>query len=809
MSDTLRDVPSNVDTFVISSHYKIIYGSEETINAFYPCHTTLTHFSFSDSNPNLETIQPFAFYNCTKLLSIDLSSCSKLTIIGNKAFSYCKAVTTLLLPNGITNIGDEVFGYDSSISSIVIPSSVQRIGAFIFRDCKSLSQLTVETPSNLANLPRWFSYYTRITTFTIPKSVTYVDSAAFEGANQLQSIYVDENSQNFDVHEDVLYSKGYKTLIHFPALHNPIYSIHENCQTIGYASFAASQLSSIKLNNVVTSIKAYGFQGTKLTTISIPSSVTSIDDYAFNHCYFLSSIELPNSLKILTYRLFGSCAFTNFTVPSNITTIKSFCFIGNTKLKLVILPVSLISLGGGAFNDCHEQIEIIFPKDSIFDLLNRTFIVDKQMHSIFQYLGTEENAEIIIPSSIVTIKSGAFSQSLNIISVVFDIDSKISIIEEKAFSNCKYLSSISLNRITKIGNEAFLDCSSLTTLSFGSSLESIGSNCFEGCSKLETVTFEKTSKSLILNNESFLGCTNLQSIDLKEGLTMIFSESFKQCTSLEKIEIPSSVTLLGASCFEGSGIHSISFPPYSKVTVLDSSLFKGCSNLKDIQLHDTIKEIGTLCFAGTSIAKFVVPIKTTVIKDQAFNSCSALENFTIPENCKIETFGHRLFAGCSSLAVITSKVERFVVDNSGLYNKERDNLIVFPPASQTKVFSFSQNVTTVSPGAFEGCTHLKIITIPDESIKFIGFSAFENCQNLELINIPQSVETIEPNAFSGCKKLRCGLFIEERSFDVLKKWISEAGLPEICIHPCVIPTCKKSLFSFSRALISLVFMTIA
>ena len=64
----------------------------------------------------------------------------------------------------------------------------------------------------------------------------------------------------------------------------------------------------------------------------------------------------------------------------------------------------------------------------------------------------------------------------------------------------------------------------------------------------------------------------------------------------------------------------------------------------------------------------------------------------------------------------------------------------------------SENITVIPDGAFEECTSLQIIEIPN-GVRKIGFDAFHGCSNLKEIIIPSSVEEICKDAFEGCNAI--------------------------------------------------------
>lgn len=100
---------------------------------------------------------------------------------------------------------------------------------------------------------------------------------------------------------------------------------------------------------------------------------------------------------------------------------------------------------------------------------------------------------------------------------------------------------------TTIGNYAFNNCSSLTSIVIPNGVTSIGEGAFAGCAGLTSVTVPNGVTTI--DENTFGGCSSLTSIDIPDGVTSIGDTAFWYCSSLTSINIPSSVTSIGWGAF--------------------------------------------------------------------------------------------------------------------------------------------------------------------------------------------------------------------------------------------------------------------
>ena len=101
-----------------------------------------------------------------------------------------------------------------------------------------------------------------------------------------------------------------------------------------------------------------------------------------------------------------------------------------------------------------------------------------------------------------------------------------------------------------------------------------------------------------LGDEAFLGCSGLTSLTIPSGVTSIGDEAFLGCSGLTSLTIPSGVTSIGVYAFYGcSGLTSLTIP--SGVTWIGWYAFNGCSGLTSIYVYpENLPELGTDIFTG-------------------------------------------------------------------------------------------------------------------------------------------------------------------------------------------------------------------
>ena len=176
---------------------------------------------------------------------------------------------------------------------------------------------------------------------------------------------------------------------------------------------------------------------------------------------------------------------------------------------------------------------------------------------------------------------------------------KVTSIGDDAFYDCSGLTSVTIpNSVTRIGDHAFSSCSGLTSVTIPNSVTSIGGSAFSGCSGLTSVTIPNSVKSI--GGSAFNECSGLTSVTIPNSVTSIGEWAFGYCSGLTSVIIPNSVTSIGGSAFEGcSGLTSVTIP--NSVKSIGIYAFYRCSGLTSVTIGSGVKSIGGGAFDGVDI----------------------------------------------------------------------------------------------------------------------------------------------------------------------------------------------------------------
>ena len=658
------------------------------------------------------------YYDYSNYLANPLNNSNHLYIDENTE------ITTLEIPDGITEISAGLFYGCAGIKEVKIPSSLKKIGSHAFANCSGLTSIII--PNNVTQ-------FVNNTTFKNCNSLTYVelhckDTPSFSGNTSIKTLILGEEVKEIQ----------------------------------GNAFSGCTGLTSIDIPNSVTSIGGNAFANcTGITSISIPNSVTSIGIAAFSGCTNLSFVSLLNSSTSIGNNAFSGTAWYNNQSDGIIYLGKiAYKFKGTMPENAeIIIKEGTEKISAGIFSDCSNPFSVKIPS-SMTAIGDQTFNNCKGLTSInipngvtsignsaFSYCSGLTS--IIIPNSVTSIGSSAFEYCSGLTSVT--IPNSVTSIGQWAFQSCNVLTSVHITDLEAwckihIGSDPFscahhlfLNGEEITNLIIPSSVTSINSSAFSGCSGLTSVTIPSSVTSI--NSSAFSGCSGLTSVTIPSSVTSIGYNAFSGCTELISINIPNSVKRIDSFAFsECTGLTSFEIP--NRVTSINEFTFQGCSGLKTLTIPQSVTSIGSAAFSGCSgLTTITIPNSVTFIGSGAFSGCSGLTSITIPNS--VTSIGSGAFSGCSGL--ITA--------------------------------SISNNMTKIPAALFRDCTNLKTVYLgksateveyPDGGEKGgnpFGWNPFRGCNNLQnvIIGSDKFPHMIDYNYFTNIDN--CRFIMKQSTYD--------------------------------------------
>ena len=296
---------------------------------------------------------------------------------------------------------------------------------------------------------------------------------------------------------------------------------------------------------------------------------------------------------------------------------------------------------------------------------------------------------------------------------------------------------------------------------------------------LEQLGYTKVAYSNFYNltkNGEIVNSLNIPSVYEFEGnkykIIGIGERALYRCTSLtKKIIIPETVTTIGKEAFYDCISESINIP--DKVTTIGQSAFEGCYKLTNVNIPDTVTNIGQNAFKNCyNLANATINGNNLqTIENNAFNNCTFLRNINIPNS--VTTIGNNAFYNCSKLDVTLHDNITSIGSNS-FYCVENVtyNLSKYSSSKgwNASGITIANGITTIPEKAFanyysysngngyynSSCPNLKRVTLPD-SVTTIENNAFRYCNALKTINIPNNITNIGDCSFYYCYKLNINL----------------------------------------------------
>ena len=436
-----------------------------------------------DIAAGITNLPDFAFVDCTNLTSVTFEDGSKLTTIGGSAFSGCSSLKEINLPEHVKTIYGNAFRSCASLTYVYLPDTVSYITNSAFSGC-----------DNVVVSVAYNSY-----------AKQYAINSGIEYAERERAITA-SGSCGTDA-TWTLYSDGNLTIQGSGSLTNP-----STAAAVAWANYR-SIIRSVDIAAGITNLPDYAFFGcTNLTSVTFEddSKLSTIGGSVFSACVFLKELSLPEHVNTIYGNAFRSCSsLTSLYLGDKMNYIADSILNGCPNVVLSVaegsyaeqwakehgyeytvrsasdsqepdisgdgteptpnpeetseLPVEMPETPAPQANSCGSELT--------WKLENKVLEISGkgEMDSYSPNMAApwaeyaDEIEHIIIGKDVEKIGAYAFKGLEKMISVSFEDESKLTVIEEYAFADCKELTEIILpDKLEKLGEAAFTDCEKLT-----------------------------------------------------------------------------------------------------------------------------------------------------------------------------------------------------------------------------------------------------------------------------------------------------------------------------------------------------------
>ena len=522
------------------------------------------------------------------------------------------------------------------------------------------------------------------------------------------------------------------------------------------------------------------------TEITVKDGTVGIAGNAFNGMEKLVKITLPEGVQNIGEYAFGGnpkgTGLTEISLPASLSEIGANAFRNSENLAKITIGKNVVYIGDNAFAGC-SVTELDFAAQNA------------QFGAQGPFRGNTAAAEVTFDSGITTFPAKLFDSWTGLKNVSLG---GVTDLPDNAFDGFENLETVSLENIetignyalrgtgivqltipagiVKIGNGAFANCKSLTTVNYNA-LDAEAPNssnlAFAGCDKLTTInvgeeaavpdymfynvasaTAADIAKASKIGASAFAG-TSLAVLDTG-AVTEIAKNAFAD-TDLTKITIGAALENIGYNAFANNdSLAELVWNATSAETIYEQSsaslvraIFNGCGKLATVTVGDNVESLPDYFLPdNTLITKIELPDGILAVGDSAFNGCTSLAQITNADDLK--TIGQDAFTDTPWFTAYL-KQDGLIYLGSILYVYNGD----MPADTQITV---KEGTTAIANGAFNKQSNLTSVVLPN-GLTSIGDRAFAGT-SLTQVTIPASVTDIGSEAFNDAKKLASVTFYE-------------------------------------------------
>ena len=488
-------IPDALKSVIITDETKIGYG------AFYNC-SGLTSVTIPES---VTDVEEKAFYGCSGLGD---------GVVDNDGWVLCVNgnVASAEIPDGVKQIVPGVFAGHTELTSVKLPPTLERISENDFSGCTGLDGVYitdlaawcgVEFESAKANplyyAKKLYLNEKELIYLDIPKGVEEIGQYAFYNCNRFMSVTIPPSVKS--VGRDAFGGCSGLSAVNVSDLSawcginfasasaNPLYCAKK-------LNLNGNEIVDLAVPSGTESIGQYAFyNGVDIASVTIPNSVTSIGTDAFKGCTGVKSATVPERFTLSSVFPGSYANIPTVTIPADATFIADGAFSGCSKITSIAIPSTVTSIGASAFRGCTQIAEIEIPEG-----------VGELPGSLCE--GCTGLTTVVIPNSVSNISSTAFKDCENIVSVT--IPGRVAMKDVFPSSYSKIQDVTILDGEEVLLKEVFAECSALTTVVISEGVTTLGEDLFYGKTNLKELTLPSTVTSI--GGYALYGCTSLEVI---------------------------------------------------------------------------------------------------------------------------------------------------------------------------------------------------------------------------------------------------------------------------------------------------------
>lgn len=753
---------SNIEVVVFEGNFK---GLAIGAGAFRNC-VKITTIALPD---NVEQIGDNVFEGCYNLTNLAYSAEIPL----GRLFTTVNPQNDNWYPAAVQ--GGVTYYLPKKLKEIVVTNTATAIADYAFQNASQLTKVTLATAKDDKPYTTKIGNYAFANTGSIEVnlgSVEIIGNSAFRNSGiatvefiALKKLGVDAFNGTTNV-TVVDFSKAPIDNVSARAFANSSIARVNlgGIKTIAMSAFADSQLSIVSDGDSVETIKIMAFYKTKINSVGIFQNVVDIEEKAFHETdFFKAASGLVIIGKVLYYDkseggsysvdtrvvsiapyAFESTKYATLDLRgfSNLKYVGSFAFANNKSIVEVTLPASLSEIKDSAFTGSSIKKINLSECSNISRIWQYAFADCKNLDTITfaTFTSTDDMAVKL------AINDYAFSGCTAL--VTLNLPENLGTLDSYAFKGCKALTTVNFvanakfitpetteggtdpapaaydpaGLVTTIGDGAFMDCTSLTTITLPYFIARIGNSAFENCTALATFTTmdgadSKTAALRTIGDRAFFGNTNLNNVDVNttKGVNTIGVSAFENCGQLATINL-SGVTRFAEGVFRNAkALKSVTMSANASIYV-GQEAFRNCVTLSDITARIAAVEDGAFRNCISLRAITFVSSGIEYIGSNAFNGCVLIQKVSIPSS--VVAIGDSAFDGCRGITSLT--------------------------------FESDETLQTIGYSAFGGCSLLTKVILPS-SLGELNASAFYGCSDLKYVEFGENIQTVGEDAFALCE----------------------------------------------------------